>query len=99
MRWKRGGISGNSKLARLLNKPIKGKLAEKRSSLFVFLTLFAALAVIFAYAVYVVGVEGGLAIMTLIVLLGVASFFESKRRTKQAKKYKWKVFGDESSER
>ena len=95
MKITRGGIRGNNRISKLLNKPIEGKLVEKKTSLFSFLVITAAFIVVLIFAVKELGLKEGIIFTAVIAFFGAFAHIQTKQRMKAAEKHKWKVFEDD----
>ncbi|MEW8078715.1 MAG: hypothetical protein AB2794_08965 [Candidatus Thiodiazotropha endolucinida] len=96
MKITRGGVRGNNKISKLLNKPIEGKLVERKTSLLSFLVFAAAFIVLLIFAVRELELRDGIIITSIIAFFGVVAYIQAKRRVKEAKKQKWKAFEDDN---
>ncbi|MEW7987949.1 MAG: hypothetical protein ACH255_06780 [Candidatus Thiodiazotropha sp.] len=96
MKITRGGVRGNNKISKLLNKPMEGKLVEKKTSLVSFLVITSAFVVVLIFAVGGLGLKDGTIITSVIAFFGFVAYKQTKQRVKEAEKHEWKAFEDDS---
>jgi len=95
MKLKKGGVRGNNKLSRGLNRPIKGKLAKETSRRLITIVLSLVILIIWAVSVAKLGFEDGT--MVTLVIAGIVIFGELKVRWQlaQVEKHKKTIRDDE----
>ncbi len=88
MKLKKGGVRGNNRFSNRLNRPIGGKLAEKKSGKFIIIVCSIAFIALLAFASSLFGFKDGLMISLVfsiaMLLVGVSSH---KRAEKTGKKF------------
>ena len=95
MKITRSGVRGDDNNTKLLNKPIKGKLAEKKTPLFSLLMISAAFILVLVYSTGELGVKDGAIITCVIAFFGVIVYIQTNQRIKESKKHKWKTFDND----
>jgi hypothetical protein len=82
MKLKKGGVRGNNKVSNLLNKPIKGVLADEKSSKFIFITLLITFVCISAFAINEFGMQEGLTFSFGLSVIGILMYLDVSRKEK-----------------
>jgi len=96
MKLKKGGVRGNNRISKALNRPIGGKLAEKKSPKFIIVFFFVFFLILLLYSISEFGLETGIFFSIGFSACVIALYFYSEHQRKEAekitKKHPWKSF-------
>ena len=96
MKLKKGGVRGSNRISKALNKPIEGKLAEKKSPKFIIVFFFVLFLILLLFSINEFGLEAGiyfaLGFAACVIVLYSHSEHQRKEVEKIVKKHPWKAF-------
>lgn len=95
MRFKKGGVRGNNRFSKTLNRPIGDRLEQKKSRRFIYILLSIVMAVVWAVSVSMLGLTDGT--VAALVISGIVVFGELKVRwqLQESEKIKRKQYSDD----
>lgn len=82
LKSKKHGVRGNNRVSKALNKPIEGRLAERPTNLFKVILFALTLTAVLSYSVSELGVENGLKITMVLIVIFFLSYLQGKSRSK-----------------
>jgi len=82
-----GKVRGNKRISKVLNKPVEGELAEKKSPVFTLIFLIAAFLILLVYSIIELGIKEGMYFSAGLSIVAIILYFLNGKNIKQREKF------------